>query len=135
MQYLSNLANDLHAIAKKKGFWSKVYKHSESAPIQDIDFMLAKLALVHSEVSEVLEAMRKQQGEEKIVEELGLKVCLHFGAKSIAPFEPEELVADSSRAQRDLKWRPTHRLAHAVWQLARESFPQLDLQEPKENIE
>ena len=72
---------------------------------------------------------------EKIVEELGLKVCLHFGAKSIAPFEPEELVADSSRAQRDLKWRPTHRLAHAVWQLARESFPQLDLQEPKENIE
>jgi len=70
MQYLSNLANDLHVIAKKKGFWSKVYKHSESAPIQDIDFMLAKLALVHSEVSEVLEAMRKQMGEEKIVEEL-----------------------------------------------------------------
>jgi NTP pyrophosphatase (non-canonical NTP hydrolase) len=70
MQYLSNLANDLHETAKTKGFWRKVYIDGNTYPIQDIDFMLAKLALVHSEVSEVLEAMRKQQGEEKIVEEL-----------------------------------------------------------------
>jgi NTP pyrophosphatase (non-canonical NTP hydrolase) len=70
MSYLNNLADSLHTTAKTKGFWNKVYKHSEEAPQQDIDFMLAKLALVHSEVSEVLEAMRKQMGEEKIVEEL-----------------------------------------------------------------
>jgi NTP pyrophosphatase (non-canonical NTP hydrolase) len=72
MQYLSNLANDLHTIAKKKGFWKKVYPEGSYTQhsVQDIDFMLAKLALVHSEVSEVLEAMRKQMGEEKIVEEL-----------------------------------------------------------------
>lgn len=70
MTNLDQLANSLHETAKKKGFWAKVYKHSENQPVQDIDFMLAKLALVHSEVSEVLEAMRKQMGEEKIVEEL-----------------------------------------------------------------
>jgi NTP pyrophosphatase (non-canonical NTP hydrolase) len=70
MKSLNDIADDLHNVAKSKGFWNKVYKHAENEPIKDIDFMLAKLALVHSEISEVLEAMRKQMGEEKIVEEL-----------------------------------------------------------------
>jgi NTP pyrophosphatase (non-canonical NTP hydrolase) len=72
MQYLSELADSLHETAKAKGFWKKVYPEGTYTQhsVQDIDFMLAKLALVHSEVSEVLEAMRKQMGEEKIVEEL-----------------------------------------------------------------
>jgi len=68
--YLDSVAKDIHDVSMDKGFWDKVYKYSEDAPIKDIDFMLSKLALVHSEISEVLEAMRKQQGEEKIVEEL-----------------------------------------------------------------
>lgn len=67
---LNNLALELHKTSTSKGFWDKVYKHSEHDPIKDIDFMLAKLALVHSEVSEVLEAMRKQMNEEKVVEEI-----------------------------------------------------------------
>jgi NTP pyrophosphatase (non-canonical NTP hydrolase) len=67
---LDEIADNLHKIAKTKGFWRKVYLDGTTYPIQDIDFMLAKLALVHSEISEVLEAMRKQMGEEKIVEEL-----------------------------------------------------------------
>lgn len=50
----------IHATAKEKGFWS--------ADV-DIDFILAKIALIHSEVSEVLEAVRKEQGTTKILEE------------------------------------------------------------------
>lgn len=58
---LDHLAWELHETAKEKGFWDdEVNAH----------FVLAKLALVGSEVSEVLEAYRKQQGSEKIVEEM-----------------------------------------------------------------
>jgi NTP pyrophosphatase (non-canonical NTP hydrolase) len=58
---LNELAYDLHETAKEKGFWDE--------PV-DINFVLSKLALVHSEVSEVLEATRKSQGSHKIVEEM-----------------------------------------------------------------
>lgn len=65
------MAEEIHKISTEKGFWSKVYKYYEGKkPAKDIDFMLSKLALIHSEISEVLEAMRKQKGEEKVVEEL-----------------------------------------------------------------
>jgi nucleoside-diphosphate-sugar epimerase len=67
---------------------------------------------------------------EQVVAELGLRVRLHFGAKPAGPFEPEHLVADISRAERVLGWRPRHGLAHAVWELAKESFPDLSLREP-----
>ena len=67
-----------------------------------------------------------------IVEELDLKVQLNFGARPFGRFEPLHLVADISRAREELGWRPRHNLAHAVWQLARESFPDLSLREPKE---
>jgi nucleoside-diphosphate-sugar epimerase len=42
------------------------------------------------------------------------------------------LVADIRRADAELGWRPRHNLAHAVWQLARESFPGLAVREPGE---
>lgn len=58
---LDGLALNLHATAKSKGFWDTEV---------DVNFVLAKLALVHSEVSETLEAVRKQQGSEKILEEM-----------------------------------------------------------------
>jgi len=58
---LDGLAADLHTTALDKGFWDKEVT---------VDFVLSKLALVHSEVSEVLEAVRKGQGEEKVVEEM-----------------------------------------------------------------
>jgi NTP pyrophosphatase (non-canonical NTP hydrolase) len=51
-----------------------VYKYAETTPdkkpAKDIDFMLSKLALIHSEVTEVLEAMRKQKDEREVVEEM-----------------------------------------------------------------
>lgn len=58
---LDALAAVLHETAKEKGFWQGEYTH---------DKIGNKLALVHSEVTEVLEAIRKRQGSEKVVEEI-----------------------------------------------------------------
>ena len=58
---LDALAAVLHETAVEKGFWDGEYTH---------DKIGNKLALVHSEVTEVLEAIRKNQGSEKVVEEI-----------------------------------------------------------------
>lgn len=60
MGQIDELAVALHETAVEKGFWDDGV---------DVNFILAKLALVASEVSEVLEAVRKEQGHEKIMEE------------------------------------------------------------------
>ena len=51
----------LHETAIEKGFWDKP---------KNFDVFGNKLALIHSEVTEVLEAMRKNRGSEEIVEEM-----------------------------------------------------------------
>jgi len=58
---LDALAATLHETAKEKGFWDGEYSH---------DKIGNKLALVHSEITEVLEAIRKSHGSEKVVEEM-----------------------------------------------------------------
>jgi hypothetical protein len=52
---LDALAALLHETAKEKGFWDGEYSH---------DKVGNKLALVHSEITEVLEAIRKSKGSE-----------------------------------------------------------------------
>lgn len=61
MTNFDGLAMNLHQTARVKGFWDDEV---------DIHFVLAKLALVHSEVSETLEAVRKEHGSDKILEEM-----------------------------------------------------------------
>lgn len=58
---LDVLSAVLHENAIEKGFWDGETTY---------DKLGNKLALVHSEVTEVLEAIRKEQGSEKIVEEV-----------------------------------------------------------------
>jgi NTP pyrophosphatase (non-canonical NTP hydrolase) len=58
---LDALAAVLHETAIEKGFWEGPVNH---------DKLGNKLALVHSEVTEVLEAIRKNHGSEKVVEEM-----------------------------------------------------------------
>ena len=58
---LERLAKMVHDTAKEKGFWDGEYNH---------DKIGNKLALVHSEVTEVLEAIRKSKGQVAIVEEM-----------------------------------------------------------------
>lgn len=61
MTLIDDHAMTAHAISKANGFWDEEV---------DVHFLLSKLALLHSEVSEILEAVRKEQGSEKIVEEM-----------------------------------------------------------------
>lgn len=57
---LEEMAAVIHVNAKTKGFWDE-----NNGTI----FYLKQLAMVHSEVSEVLEAIRKEKGEQQVVEE------------------------------------------------------------------
>jgi len=70
MSYLNDmddLAHTLHAHAKRQGFYEP-YEHMDDA--DHVVFYLKQLAMIHSEVTEVLEAIRKEQGDDKVVEEL-----------------------------------------------------------------
>jgi NTP pyrophosphatase (non-canonical NTP hydrolase) len=58
---LDALAAILHENAIEKGFWDGTISH---------DKVGNKLALVHSEVTEVLEAIRKNKSSEEVVEEM-----------------------------------------------------------------
>ena len=58
---LDALAAILHENAIEKGFWDGTINH---------DKVGNKLALVHSEVTEVLEAIRKNKSSEEVVEEM-----------------------------------------------------------------
>jgi NTP pyrophosphatase (non-canonical NTP hydrolase) len=58
---LDALSAILHETAIEKGFWDGEYSN---------DKIGNKLALVHSEVTEVLEAIRKSKGSEEVVEEM-----------------------------------------------------------------
>lgn len=58
---LDALAAILHETAISKGFWDGPKNH---------DKIGNKLALVHSEVTEVLEAIRKNKGSKEVVEEM-----------------------------------------------------------------
>jgi NTP pyrophosphatase (non-canonical NTP hydrolase) len=77
---LDAIAALVHETAKEKGFWPRHYFYKRDNlgqsdggwPPRDIseEAIATKLALVHSEVTEVLEAVRKEQGKTAIVEEM-----------------------------------------------------------------
>lgn len=60
VDFFNALADEIHPTNVEKGFWG---------PPVMMDKYAAKLALVHSEVTEVLEALRKSQGSDKVTEE------------------------------------------------------------------
>jgi NTP pyrophosphatase (non-canonical NTP hydrolase) len=64
---MDGFSHTLHAHARKKGFY-EVYDNMDES--EYIVFYLKQLAMIHSEVSEVLEAMRKEKGDDIVVEEL-----------------------------------------------------------------
>lgn len=70
----------------------------------------------------------------KVTQELELKVELNFGGRGYGKNEPMYFVANTERARNELGWAPRHNLAHAVWQLAKASFPTLKVLEPSAHI-
>jgi len=60
---LDLLAEAAFENASNKGF-------HDGKDFTSIEWQLSKIALIHSEGSEVLEALRKEQGEYKVVEEI-----------------------------------------------------------------
>lgn len=58
---LDSLAKEVHDTSRSKGFWQTG---------RNDDVYAAKLALIHSEVTEWLEAIRKEKGEEEELLEL-----------------------------------------------------------------
>jgi nucleoside-diphosphate-sugar epimerase len=67
---------------------------------------------------------------EAVIDQLGLKVDVRFGARSKGAHEPMFMVADPTRAQTELHWNRRENIAHAVWRLARTSLPSLYIEEP-----
>lgn len=61
---MDDISFTLNAHARKQGFWDADTEENR------IVFYLKQLAMIHSEVSEVLEAVRKEKGEQEVVEEL-----------------------------------------------------------------
>ena len=61
---IDELAFQIHSNAIEKGFWEPNTEDNHTV------FYLKQLAMVHSEVSETLEAIRKNKGNDKVVEEL-----------------------------------------------------------------
>lgn len=77
---LDDLSSVIHETAISKGFWEGPINH---------DKIGNKLALVHSEVTEVLEAIRKNKGSKEVVEEMAdivIRLLDLYSAMYIAGF-------------------------------------------------
>lgn len=61
---INELAWQIHSNAREKGFWDADTEDNR------IIFYLKQIAMIHSECSEALEAIRKEKGDELVVEEL-----------------------------------------------------------------
>lgn len=61
---LDDVSFTLNANAREKGFWDA------DTPENRTIFYLKQIAMIHSECSEVLEAIRKEHGDNVVVEEL-----------------------------------------------------------------
>ena len=57
-------AREIHETSVEKGFWEPNNDDTH------VIFYLKQIAMIHSEATEVLEALRKDKGQEAVVEEL-----------------------------------------------------------------
>jgi NTP pyrophosphatase (non-canonical NTP hydrolase) len=58
---LTDMAYVLNQNAREKGFWDEN---------NGVNFYIKQMAMIHSEVSETLEALRKQHGDEAVLTEM-----------------------------------------------------------------
>jgi len=77
------------------------------------------------------QAIPLRQLIEQTLQALSLHGDLRFGEIARNPLEPGHLVADSSHAREVLGWSLQVSLVHAVWELAQEIAPGLQLKRPE----
>lgn len=70
-----------------------------------------------------------------VIDQLGLNIDIKFGARAQAAGEPMFVVPDMTHTRKVLHWQARENIAHAVWRLARQSFPSLRIREPKRTHE
>lgn len=58
---VTELSYAIHQNAKAKGFWDEN---------NGVNFYIKQMAMIHSEVSETLEALRKEKGDQAVLEEM-----------------------------------------------------------------
>lgn len=58
---ITELSYSIHANAKDKGFWDEN---------NGVNFYIKQMAMIHSEVSETLEALRKEKGDQAVLVEM-----------------------------------------------------------------
>lgn len=99
---LDLMAQKIHLNATEKGFWDYMYENAE--PKADPFIFYAKqIAMIHSEATEVLEAMRKSKGQDQVVEELAdiiIRVLDLYGGLKV-----QNQVQDSLDLVMDIKMR------------------------------
>ena len=61
--HLDDLAKSLNETSVEKGFWNPMSRMESE---DDFIFYAKQLAMIHSEVTEALEALRKDQGDQKL---------------------------------------------------------------------
>lgn len=107
MTSLETLAKQVHTITAQKGFWDSFNE------VDPFPFYAYKLAMINSEVTEVLEAIRKDKGDKEVVLEIVdilIRVLdLYEGLKATGELEAdwnlddimaEKIVVNQSRPER-----------------------------------
>lgn len=64
VEMLDNLANDLHASSYNAGWWHD--QETGECKLDDIFYQTSKLLLIHSEVSEATEGLRRDISDDKL---------------------------------------------------------------------
>jgi len=64
---LDTLSSAIHHTAVTKGFWNPITRMGDE---DYFIFYCKQIAMIHSEATEVLEALRKNKGQQEVVEEL-----------------------------------------------------------------
>jgi len=84
--YLNDLAAECHHNSEQHGFWDHLYLNVEDRDYKNPSIYAEKIALMHSEASEMLECLRNNKGEEALAIEcadLLIRLLDFTGARNI----------------------------------------------------